>query len=129
MCNIRRLSLILFHLLRPFRVLRFDLGFATVIGRYKSPLRSLMLRCMEPKCMRPRGLILRSLMPWCLPPWSLVRCLIPWILMLSQRSSAMISLSGTPFLAFAFCALRREHWGWTCPLRPQWWHIGDLLME
>jgi hypothetical protein len=37
--------LIIFHLLRPFRVLGFDLGFATVIGRYKSLLRSLMMRC------------------------------------------------------------------------------------
>jgi hypothetical protein len=35
--------LIIFHLLRPFRVLGFDLGFATVIGRYKSLLRALML--------------------------------------------------------------------------------------
>jgi hypothetical protein len=48
--------------------------------------------------MRPRGLILRSLMPWCLPPWTLVRCLIPWSLMLGQRSSVMISLSRHFFL-------------------------------
>jgi len=96
--------LILFHLLRPFKVLRFDLRFATVIGRYKSLLRSLMLRCLEPRCMRPRGLILRSLMPWCLPPWSLVRYLIPWSKMLGQRSSATISLSGHFFLGvFLLC--------------------------
>jgi len=36
---------------------------------------------------------------------------------------------GISFLALAFCAFRREHWGRTCPFRPQWWHIGDLLME
>jgi len=90
--------LIIFHLLRPFQVLGFDLGFATMIGRYKSLRRSLMLRCLVPRCMRPRSLILRSLMTWCLPPWSLVRCLIPQSLMLSQRSSAMISLSGNFFL-------------------------------
>jgi hypothetical protein len=35
--------LIIFHLLRPFKVLGFGLGFATMIGRYKSLLRSLML--------------------------------------------------------------------------------------
>jgi len=35
--------LIIFHFLRPFRVLGFDLGFATMIGRYKSLLRPLML--------------------------------------------------------------------------------------
>jgi hypothetical protein len=35
----------------------------------------------------------------------------------------------TSFLALTFWAFRREHWGRTCPLRPQWWHMGDLLME
>jgi hypothetical protein len=121
--------LIFSHLLRPFKLLGFDLGFATVIGRYKSLLRSLMLRCLVPRCMKPRNLILRCLMPWCLSPWSLVRCPIPWSLMLGQRSNAMISRSGHFFLGLHFCALRMEHWGRTCPLRPQWWHIGDLLME
>jgi hypothetical protein len=60
-------------------VLGFDLGFATVIGRNKSLLRSLMLRC---------------LVSWCL----MIRILIPWSLMLGQRSSAMICLSGHFFL-------------------------------
>jgi hypothetical protein len=121
--------LILFHLLRPFKVIGFVLGFATMIGRYKSLLRSLMLRYLEPRCMRPKGLILRSLMPWCMPPWSLVRCLIPWSLMLGQRSSAMISLFGHFFLSLRLLCFKEGALGRTCPLRPQWWHIGDLLME
>jgi hypothetical protein len=99
--------LIIFHLLRPFRVLGFDLGFATVIGRYKSLLRSLMLRCLVPRCMRPSSLILRSLKPWCLPQWSLVRSLIPWSLMLGQRSSAMISLSRHFFLDLCFLCFQK----------------------
>jgi len=39
--------LIIFHLLRPFKVLGFGLGFAIMIGRYKSLLRWYM---------RPKGL-------------------------------------------------------------------------
>lgn len=60
-------------------MLGFDLGFATVIGKKKSLLRSLILRC---------------LVSWCL----MIRILIPWSLILGQRSSAMISLSGHFFL-------------------------------
>jgi hypothetical protein len=67
------------------------LGFAfvgaTVIGWYKPLLRPLMLWSM-----RPRGLIL---IPWCL-----MRCLMPWSLMLSRRSSTIMSLSGHLFLGF-----------------------------
>jgi hypothetical protein len=48
--------LIIFHLLRPFKVLGFGLGFAIMIDRYKSLLRSLMLRCLVPWYMRPKGL-------------------------------------------------------------------------
>jgi hypothetical protein len=55
--------LIIFHLLQPFKVLGFGLGFSTMIGRHKSLLRPLMLRCLVSWCMRPRNLILRSLMP------------------------------------------------------------------
>jgi hypothetical protein len=58
-----------------------------VIGWYKPLLRPLMLRSM-----RPRGLIL---MPWCL-----VRCLMPWSLMLDYRSSAIMSSFGHFFLGF-----------------------------
>jgi hypothetical protein len=46
-----------FHLLRPPKLLGFVLGVATVIGRYKSWLRPLMLRFMESWCMRPRSLM------------------------------------------------------------------------
>jgi hypothetical protein len=60
--------LIIFHLLRPFRVLGFDLGFATMIGRYKSLLRLLMLRCLVPRGMtkeldieEPDALVLASM--------------------------------------------------------------------
>jgi len=107
--------LILFHFLRPFRVLAFDLGFATMIGRYKSLLRSQLLRCLVPRCMRPRGLILRNLMPWCLPPGSLVRCLIPWSLMLGQKSSAMISLYRHFFLGLRLLCFKEGALGSNMP--------------
>jgi hypothetical protein len=94
--------LIIFHLLRPFKVLGFDLGFATMIGRYKSLLRLLMLRCLVPWCMRPRGLILRGLMPWYLIPWSMIRSLI-----LGQRSCAVICLSGHFFLDLLFLCFEK----------------------
>jgi hypothetical protein len=78
-----------------------------MIGWYKSLLRPLMLRYLEPRCTRPMSLILRSLIPWCLPPWSLVRCLIPRILMLGLRSSAMISLAGYFFLGLGFLCFQK----------------------
>jgi hypothetical protein len=83
----RRLTgvLLFFHLLRPSKLLMFAFVGATVIGWYKLLLRPLMLWSM-----RPRGLIL---IPWCL-----VRCLMPWSLMLNRRSSAIMSLSGHFFL-------------------------------
>jgi hypothetical protein len=68
-----------------FELLGFVLGVATVIGRYKSLLRPLMLGCLVSWSMRPRSLI-----SWCLMVWDL----IPWSLELGRRSSAMISLSG-----------------------------------
>jgi hypothetical protein len=40
-----------------------------------------------------------------------------------------LACQGFSFLTFALCAFRREHWGRTCPLKPQWWHIRDLLVE
>jgi hypothetical protein len=86
--------LIIFHLLRPFRVL----GFVTVIGRYKSLLRSLMLRCLVSWCMRPRSLI-----SWCM----IIRSLIPWSLILGQRSSAMISSSGHFFLGLLLLCFKK----------------------
>jgi hypothetical protein len=82
--------LIGFHLLWPSKVL----------GRCKSLLRPLMLRCLDPRSMRPRCLMLTSLMPWCLSPWCLIRYLMPWSLILGLRSSAMMSLSGHFFLGF-----------------------------
>jgi hypothetical protein len=72
-----------------------------------------MLRCLVSWCMRPRILISWYLM---------IGSLIPWSLELGRRSSAS-------FLTLAFWAFRREHWRRTCPLRPQWWHMGGLLME
>jgi hypothetical protein len=52
--------LIILHILRLFKVPEFvDLGFVTMIGRYKSLLRPLMLRSLVPWCMMPRGLIFR----------------------------------------------------------------------
>jgi hypothetical protein len=99
--------LIILHLLRLFKVLGFIvLGFATMIGKNKSLLRPLMLRSLAPWCMMPRTLILRSLMPWCLIPWSLIRNLMPWSLILSQRSCAVIYLSGHFFLDL--CSLSFE---------------------
>jgi hypothetical protein len=85
----RRLTVVLlfFHLLRPSKLLGFAFVGATVIGWYKLLLRPLMLWSM-----RLRGLIL---IPWCL-----VRCLMPWSLMLSRKSSAIMSLSGHFFLGF-----------------------------
>jgi hypothetical protein len=99
--------LIIFHLLRPFKVLGFGLRFATMIGRYKSLLRPLMLRCLVPWCVRPRSLILRSMMPKCLIPWSMIRSLIPWSLMLGQRSCAIICLSGHFFLDICFLCFKK----------------------
>jgi hypothetical protein len=90
--------LFIFHLLRPFRVFEFDLGFATMIGRYKSLLRSLMLRCLVSWCMRPRSMI-----SWCL----MIRSLITWSLILGQRSSAMISLSGHFFLGLRLLCFKK----------------------
>jgi len=92
-----------FHLLRFSNMPGFVLEVAIVIGWYKSLLRPLMLRCLNPRSMRPRGL---KLMPRCLPPWWLVR--MPWSLMLGCRSSA-INLLGHFFLALAFYAFRKEH--------------------
>jgi hypothetical protein len=67
--------------LRPSKLLGFVLVGALVIGWYKPLLRPLM---------RPRDLILN--------PWCLVRCLMPWSLMLRCRSSAIMNLSGHFFL-------------------------------
>jgi hypothetical protein len=89
-----------FHLLRPSNLPGFVLEVATVIVWYKSLLRPLMLRCLNPRSMRPRGLIL---MPWCLSPWCLVR--MPWSLMLDYRSSA-INLLGHFFLGLGFLCLQ-----------------------
>jgi hypothetical protein len=86
-------ELLFFHLLRPSKLLGFVLGVTTVIGRYKSLLRSLMLGCLVSWSMRPRSLI-----SWCLMVWGL----IPWSLELGRRSSAMISLSGHFFLGLGF---------------------------
>jgi hypothetical protein len=85
--------LLFFHLLRPPKLLGFVLGVATMIGRYKSLLRPLMLRCLVSWCMIPRSSI-----SWCLMVWGL----IPWSLELGRRSSAMISLSGHFFLGLGF---------------------------
>jgi hypothetical protein len=83
----RRLTgvLLFFHFLRPSKLLGFALVSATVIGWFKPLLRLLMLRTV-----RPRGLIL---IPWYLMQWSL---------MLSRRSSAVMSLSGHFLLDFGF---------------------------
>jgi hypothetical protein len=85
--------LLFFHLLRPPKLLGFVLGVATVIGRYKSLLRPLMLGCLVSWSMRQRSLI-----SWCLMVWGL----ITWSLELGRRSSAMISLSGHFFLGLGF---------------------------
>jgi len=45
--------LIIFHLLPPFKVLGFSLGFTTMIGRYKLMLRLLMLRSLVSWSMMP----------------------------------------------------------------------------
>jgi len=89
--------LLFFHLLRPHKLLGFVLGVATVIGKYKSLLRPLMLGCLISWSMRPRGLI-----SWCLMVWGL----IPWCLKLGRRSSAMINLSGYFFLGLGFLSLQ-----------------------
>jgi hypothetical protein len=86
------------------------LGFATVIGRYKSLLRPLMLRCLVQWSMRPRSLILRSLIPWCL-----IRILIPWSLMLGQRPRVIISLSGRFFLDLCFLYFKKGALGLNMP--------------
>jgi len=83
--------LLFFHLLRPPKLLGFVLGVATVIGRYKSLLRPLMLGCLVSWSMRPRSLIAWCLMVWGLIPWSLDR-----------RSNDMISLSEHFFLGLSF---------------------------
>jgi hypothetical protein len=93
----RRLTGVL-HLLRPSHLLGFALVGATVIGWYKPLLRPLMLRSM-----RPRGLIL---MPRNLSPWCLIRCLMPWSLMLSRMSSAIMSSSGRFFLGFGLLSFQ-----------------------
>jgi hypothetical protein len=102
----RRLTVVLlfFHFLRPFKLLGFVLVDATVIDWYKSLL---MLRSM-----RPRGLIL---MPRCLSPWCLVRCQMPWSLMLSRKYSAMISLSRHFFLGLGFLCFQERALGSNIP--------------
>jgi hypothetical protein len=92
--------LIIFQLLWPFKVLEFGFGFATMIGRYKSLLRPLMLRC---------------LVPWCLIPWSMIRSLIPWSLMLGQRSCVIICLSGHFFLDLCFLCFKKGALGSDMP--------------
>jgi hypothetical protein len=78
--------LLFFHLLRPPKLLGFALVGATVIGWYKPLLMPLMLRIM-----RPRGLML-----------------IPWCLMLSRRSSAIMSLSGHFLLGFGLLCFQER---------------------
>jgi len=75
-----RLTVVLLFL-RPSKLLGFVLVGTLVIGWYKPLLRPLM---------RPRGLILNR--------WCLVRCLMPWSLMLSYRSSVIMNLFGHFFL-------------------------------
>jgi hypothetical protein len=75
-------------------------------------------RCWGHCCWDTWSLGARDQGAWYLGPWCWVWGLVPWL-----------DCLGTSFLALAFCSFRREHWGWTCPLRPQWWHIEDLLME
>jgi hypothetical protein len=58
---------------------------------------------------------MRNLMPWCLPPRSLVRCLIPWSLMLGQRSCAIISLSGHFFLGLRLLCFKEGALGLDMP--------------
>jgi hypothetical protein len=91
-----------FHLLRPSNLPGFVLEGSAVIGWYKSLLRQLMLRCLNPRSMRRRGLIL---MPRCLSPRCLVRCLMPCILMLGCRSRATNLLEHF-FLGLGFLSLQ-----------------------
>jgi hypothetical protein len=86
--------LIFFHLLRPSKLLGFDLGVATVIAWDKLLPMPLILVSW---CMRPRSLI-----SWCL----MIRSLIPWSLKLGSRSSAMISLLGHFFLGLGFLSFQ-----------------------
>jgi hypothetical protein len=103
--------LIIFHLLRPFKVLGFGLVFSTMIGRYKLLLRRLMLRCLVRWCMRRRSLILRSLMPWYL----MIKSPIPWSMMLGQRSCAIIYLSGHFLLDLCFMCFEKGALGSDMP--------------
>lgn len=54
---------------------------------------------------------------WCLGAFCWARGLVP-----------KFACLGTSFLTFDLCALKGEHWGRTCLLRPQWWHMGGRLM-
>jgi hypothetical protein len=86
-----------------------------MIGKYKSLLRPLMLRRLAPWCMMPMGLILRGPVPWCLIPWSMIKSLIPWSLILGQRSCDVICLSGHFFLDLCFLCFEKGALGLDMP--------------
>jgi hypothetical protein len=129
------IGLIILHLLRLLHEVPWfvSLGFAILIGRTKSLLRS---HAEEPSAMGPDALE-RCHGVWYWKAWFLgawfhrawywgARCLgsLCWARGLVPKFACL----GTSFLTFDFWALRREHWGRTYPLRPQWWHIGGCLM-